>query len=140
MSTSREKTARFHQLHLDARPLLVLPNPWDAGSAKVFAHLGFDALATTSSGFAGTLGRADGRVTRDEALAHAAAIVNASDLPVSADLENGFAHEPAGVAETVTLAAECGLAGCSVEDYAGRERDDIYDRRFAAERVAAAAE
>jgi 2-methylisocitrate lyase-like PEP mutase family enzyme len=140
MPTQREKAARFRQLHTDARPLLILPNPWDVGSAKVFAQLGFEALATTSSGFAGTLGRLDGRVTRDEALAHAAAIVDATNLPVSADLENGFAHEPSGVAETVMRAVECGLAGCSVEDYAGQERDDIYDRALAADRVAAAAE
>jgi 2-methylisocitrate lyase-like PEP mutase family enzyme len=140
MPTPTEKASRFRQLHADAQPLLILPNPWDAGSAKLFAQLGFDALATTSSGFAGTLGRIDGRVTRDEALAHSTAIVRATDLPVSADLENGFADEPTGVAETVVLAVASGLAGCSVEDYAGRERDDIYDPRLAAERVMAAAE
>jgi 2-methylisocitrate lyase-like PEP mutase family enzyme len=140
MPTQREKAARFRQLHADAQPLLILPNPWDAGSAKVFAKLGFDALATTSSGFAGTLGRHDGRITRDEALAHVGAIAAATDLPVSADLENGFAHDPADVAQTVALVAECGAAGCSVEDYSGRERDDIYDVQLAAERVVAAVE
>jgi len=94
-----------------------MPNPWDAGSAKILETLGFAALATTSGGFAGTLGRADGRVTRDEALDHAARVAAAVDVPVSADLENGFADDPAGVAETIRLAAETGLAGCSIEDY-----------------------
>ena len=138
-STSQpDKTARFLSLHRPADPLL-LPNPWDAGSAKVLASLGFQALATTSSGFAATLGRLDGSVSRDEALAHAAAIVAATELPVSADLENCFADDPEGVARTVSLAAQTGLAGCSVEDYA---RDDgrIYDIGLATARVAAAAE
>jgi 2-methylisocitrate lyase-like PEP mutase family enzyme len=138
-STSQpDKTARFLSLHRPADPLL-LPNPWDAGSAKLLASLGFQALATTSSGFAATLGRLDGSVSRDEALAHAAAIVAATELPVSADLENCFADDPEGVARTVSLAAQTGLAGCSVEDYA---RDDgrIYDIGLATARVAAAAE
>jgi|SRR5262245_11561655 len=111
-----EKARRLLALHHDERPLL-LPNPWDRGSARLLASLGFRALATTSGGFAATLGRPDGSVTRDEALAHATSIVDATDLPVSADLENGFADKPAGVAETVRLAVETGLAGCSVEDY-----------------------
>jgi 2-methylisocitrate lyase-like PEP mutase family enzyme len=102
--------------------------------------LGFEALATTSSGFAATLGRLDGSVTRDEALAHAAAIVDATDLPVSADLENAFADDPAGVAETLRLALDAGLAGCSVEDFTGRDDDPIYEAGLAAERVEAAAE
>jgi hypothetical protein len=93
---------RFLDLHVPGRPLL-LPNPWDVGSARILAQLGFQALATTSSGFAATLGRFDGSVRRDEALAHAAAIAAAVDVPVSADLENGFADDPAGVAETVRL-------------------------------------
>src|SRR2546421_348857 len=100
-------------LHTAGTPLL-LPNPWDAGSAKLLASLGFEALATTSSGFAATLGRVDGSVTRDEAIAHSAAIVAAAGLPVSADLENGFADDPADVAETVRLALGAGLAGCSI--------------------------
>src|SRR5687767_6971629 len=108
-----ELADRFLDLHRTGRPLL-MPNPWDRGSAKLLESLGFDALATTSSGFAATLGRLDGRVTRDEALAHAAGIVDAVDVPVSADLENCFAHEPSGVAETVRLALDAGLAGCSV--------------------------
>lgn len=118
----------------------MLPNPWDAGSAKLLASLGFSALATTSSGYAATLGRVDGSVTRDEAIAHAALIVEATDLPVSADLENGYADEPTGVAETVALAIDAGLAGCSVEDFTGRPDAPIYDPALAAARVAAAAE
>jgi 2-methylisocitrate lyase-like PEP mutase family enzyme len=130
---------RFLELHRGERPLL-LPNPWDAGSAKLLASAGFEALATTSGGFAGTLGRLDGSVTREEALAHAATIVAATPLPVSADLENAFADDPEGVAQTVRLAIDAGLAGCSVEDFSGREDDPIYPLEHAAERVAAAAE
>jgi 2-methylisocitrate lyase-like PEP mutase family enzyme len=134
-----EKAQRFLALHQEDRPLL-MPNPWDRGSARLLASLGFRALATTSSGFAATLGRLDGSVTRDEALAHAASIVDAIDVPVSADLENGFADEPENVAETVRLARETGLAGCSVEDFSGREDAPIYDPGLAVERVSAAAE
>jgi len=130
---------RFRALHRGDRPLL-LPNPWDRGSARLLESLGFEALATTSSGFAATLGRLDGMVSRDEAIAHSAEIVDAVGVPVSADLENGFADEPADVAETVRLAIDAGLAGCSIEDYSGRESDDIYEPGLAAERVAAAAE
>jgi 2-methylisocitrate lyase-like PEP mutase family enzyme len=130
---------RFLDLHAGEQPLL-LPNPWDAGSAKLLASLGFEALATTSGGFAATLGRLDGSVTRDEALAHAAAIVAAIELPVSADLENGFADEPEGVAETVRLAVDTGLAGCSIEDFTRDEASPIYDAGLAAERIAAAAQ
>jgi 2-methylisocitrate lyase-like PEP mutase family enzyme len=133
-----EKATRFLSLHRSGTPLL-LPNPWDRGSARLLASLGFQALATTSSGFAATLGRLDGSVTREEALAHAAGIVTAADLPVSADLENGFGDQPDEVAETVRLALEAGLAGCSVEDFSGREDAPIYDAGLAAERVAAAA-
>jgi 2-methylisocitrate lyase-like PEP mutase family enzyme len=139
MTTQAEKAERFLDLHRPGYPLL-LPNPWDQGSAVLLASLGFRALATTSSGFAATLGRLDGSVSRDEALAHAAAIVAATDLPVSADLENCFAHEPDGVARTVTLAARTGLAGCSVEDFTGDQDEPVYDVGLAAERVAAAAE
>lgn len=138
MSTQAEKAARFVSLHRAGRPLL-LPNAWDAGSARVLASLGFDALATTSSGHAATLGRVDGSVTRDEALAHAAQLVGATELPVSADLENGFADDPQDVAETVRLAIEAGLAGCSIEDYTGDPDDPIYEPDLAAERIAAAA-
>src|SRR5215469_13865835 len=139
MASQSEKTERFLRIHRPGDPLL-LPNPWDRGSAKLLAALGFEALATTSSGFAATLGRLDGSVSRDEALAHAAAIVAATELPVSADLENCFADDPGGVALTVTLAAEAGLAGCSVEDFTGDEDEPSYDIGLAAERVAAAAE
>ncbi len=117
-----------------------MPNPWDLGSAKLLGSLGFSALATTSGGFAATLGRPDGGVSRDEALAHAAALAAATDLPVSADLENCFADEPTGVAQTVRLAIEAGLAGCSIEDFTRDEDEPIYDRALAVERVAAAAE
>jgi 2-methylisocitrate lyase-like PEP mutase family enzyme len=117
-----------------------MPNPWDQGSAKLLASLGFEALATTSSGHAATLGRLDGSVTRDEAVAHAASIVQAVGVPVSADLENGFADDPADVAETLRRALDAGLAGCSVEDSTGRPDDPIYDAGLAAERIAAAAE
>jgi 2-methylisocitrate lyase-like PEP mutase family enzyme len=130
---------RFLELHAGERPLL-MPNPWDAGSARLLASLGFEALATTSSGFAATLGRLDGSVSRDEALAHSAAIVAATDLPVSADLENGFADHPDDVAETVRLAIDAGLAGCSIEDFTGDETSPMYDAGLAAERIAAAAE
>ncbi len=129
----------FLQLHKPGSPLL-LPNAWDPGSARILAELGFAAVATTSSGFAATLGRPDGGVTRDEALAHAAALVAAVDVPVSADLENGYADSPDGVARTVAGAREVGLAGCSVEDHTGYSDDPVYDRALAAERVAAAAE
>jgi 2-methylisocitrate lyase-like PEP mutase family enzyme len=130
---------RFLDLHAGEQPLL-LPNPWDAGSAKLLASLGFEALATTSSGFAATLGRLDGSVTRDEALAHAAVMTGATELPVSADLENGFASDPEDVAETVRLAIEAGLAGCSIEDSTRDEASPIYDAGLAVERIAAAAQ
>jgi 2-methylisocitrate lyase-like PEP mutase family enzyme len=139
MSTQSEKAARFLDLHRPGNPLL-LPNPWDQGSARLLASLGFQALATTSSGFAATLGRLDGSVSRDEAIAHAAAIVAATDLPVSADLENCFADDPAGVAQTIALAAQAGLAGCSIEDFTDGDGGPIYELGPAAERVAAAAE
>ncbi|MDZ4827174.1 MAG: isocitrate lyase/phosphoenolpyruvate mutase family protein [Actinomycetota bacterium] len=132
-------TEAFLALHHRDRPLL-LPNPWDAGSAKLFASLGFEALATTSAGLAATWGRLAGNVTLDEVLAHARDIVAATGLPVSADFENGFADKPDDVAANVRLAMDTGLAGCSVEDFT-RDRDEpIYDLAFAAERVAAAAE
>jgi 2-methylisocitrate lyase-like PEP mutase family enzyme len=127
------KAEAFRALH---ESTFVIANAWDPGSARILAGLGFQALATSSGAHAGTLGRRDGQVTREEALAHARAIVEASDLPVSADLENCFADEPAAAAETVRLAAQAGLAGCSIEDAA---RDEVYDFNLAVERVAAAA-
>jgi 2-methylisocitrate lyase-like PEP mutase family enzyme len=139
MSEQADRAARFLALHEGERPLL-LPNPWDRGSAKLFASLGFEALATTSSGSAATLGLLDGSLSREDTLANAAAIVEATDLPVSADLENGFGEDPTGVAETIRLALAAGLAGASIEDYSGREEEPIYAIELAAERVAAAAE
>jgi 2-methylisocitrate lyase-like PEP mutase family enzyme len=135
MPSPTGKARLFLDLHRPGQPLL-LPNPWDQGTAKILATLGFQALATTSSGFAATLGRPDGSVTLDEALMHGAAIAAATDLPVSADLENCYADDPDGVASTVRLAAQTGLAGCSIEDYSGSR---LYDLTQAAERVAAAA-
>jgi 2-methylisocitrate lyase-like PEP mutase family enzyme len=134
-----QKAQRFLALHHEDTPLLI-PNPWDRGSAKLLASIGFSALATTSSGLAATFGQLDGSMTRDQALANAAEIAGAVDVPVSADLENCYADDPAGVAETVRLAVQAGLAGCSIEDYSGRLDEPIYDRALAAERVAAAAD
>ena len=136
----RQSKARLFRVLHQGPDVLLMPNPWDVGSAKLLASLGFEALATTSGGFAATLGRLDGSVTRDEALAHAAAIVAATDLPVSADLENCFADDPDGVSETVGRAVAAGLAGCSVEDFTRRSDSPIYEPALAAERVAAAAE
>ncbi len=133
-----DSAAHFLALHQQERPLL-LANAWDAGSAKLLASLGFRALASTSSGYAATLGRLDYSVSRDEAVAHAVALVAATDVPVSADFENGFAEDPAGVAETIRLALDVGLAGCSVEDWSG-VGGRLYDVGEAAERIAAAAE
>jgi 2-methylisocitrate lyase-like PEP mutase family enzyme len=124
----------FLDLHRPGDPLL-MPNPWDVGSARILVSLGARAVATTSSGFAASLGRHDGSVTRDEALHHAAAIAAAVHIPVSADLEHCYADDPAGVAVTVALAKAAGLAGCSVEDFSG---STIYDIGLATERVAAA--
>src|SRR5258706_16370763 len=116
MAALEGKAGRFIALHHGDRPLLQ-PNAWDVGSARLLVSLGFEAIATTSSGFAATLGRLDGSVTRDEALGHAAELAAAVDVPVAADTENGFADAPDGVAETVRLACETGLAGCPIEDY-----------------------
>jgi 2-methylisocitrate lyase-like PEP mutase family enzyme len=140
MTLSRdEKAARFQALHRGPGAF-VIANVWDAGSARICAGLGFQALATSSAAAAGTLGRRDGAVTREEALAHARAVVEATDLPVSADLEKGFGDAPEVVAETIRLAAEVGLAGGSIEDATGDKGRPLYDIRHATERVAAAAE
>src|SRR6478609_671641 len=138
MSNQAERAERFDALH-EGPELLLIPNPWDAGSAKLLASLGFKALATTSGGSAATLGRLDGSMTRAETIVSAAAIVAATDLPVSADLENGYADDAAGVAETMRLALDAGLAGASIEDYT-RSEEKLYDIGTASERVAAAAE
>ena len=138
MASQAEKAAAFRRLH--EAGCFVIPNPWDAGSAKMLARLGFKALATTSAGFAFSIGRPDGEgaVNRDEALAHAAQIVAATELPVSADLENGFGDAPADCAETVTRAAAVGLVGCSIEDATPRPDTPIYDFDAAVARVSAA--
>ena len=133
-----EQAERFRALHEGPEPLLI-PNAWDAGSAKLLVSLGFRAVATTSSGFAASLGRLDGTALNDEALANAAVIVNAVGVvPVSADLENGFGDESSTVRMTMLNALSVGLSGCSIEDYTGRPDDPIYEAKFAAERMAAA--
>jgi len=134
-----DKARRFRALH-DGPGAFVFPNPWDAGSARLLAGLGFEALATSSAASANTLGRRDGQVTRDEALAMARAIVLATDLPVAADLENGFGDEPATAAETIRLAAGVGLVGGSIEDAPGDKDRPAYAFDHAVERVAAAAQ
>ena len=135
----REKAEHFRALHRGPGAF-VIPNPWDGGSARILAGLGFQALATSSGAAAGVLGRRDGSITRDEALAQVRIIVAATDLPVSADLEKCFADSPAGVAETVQMAAQAGLVGCSVEDATGNKDQPLYDFAFAVERVKAAAD
>ena len=139
MMTQREKAARFKALH-EREGAFVIPNPWDIGSARLLAGLGFEALATTSAGFANSLGRLDGQVTRDEVVEHCRALSEATDLPVSADLENCFADDPAKVGETILLGASAGLVGGSIEDYSGDPSKPIYDFGLAVERVHAAAE
>jgi 2-methylisocitrate lyase-like PEP mutase family enzyme len=140
-ASQTERADAFRALHRRAGAF-VMPNPWDVGTARILAGLGFAALATTSAGLAFTLGRrdAEGAVTRAEALAHAGTIVDATPLPVSADLENGFGAAPETVAETIRLAAEAGLVGCSIEDASGDRERPIYDLVQAVERVGAAAE
>lgn len=133
------KAATFRALHERERAF-VIPNPWDAGSARILAELGFEALATTSAGFAYSIGRADGAVSREEMLAHVRTIAAASDLPVSADLENGYAHAPEAAAETYRLVAEAGAVGASIEDFSCDADRRIYDFEHAVERVAAAVE
>ncbi len=139
VATQGEKAARFRDLHQRAGAF-VIPNPWDAGSACILEALGFEALATSSGACAGTLGRRDGRVTRDEALAHAGAIVRATALPVAADLERGFGDAPAFVAETIGLASEVGLVGASIEDATGTADRPIYALELAVAQVEAAVE
>lgn len=139
MLTHAEKTAAFRALHARDRAF-VIANPYDAGTARLLQSLGFEALATTSAGYAYTVGKPDGKIGRDEMLAHAKAMAEATDLPVSADMENGYGDAPEAVAETVRLAAAAGLAGCSIEDVPGGRKGDPYDIGFAAERVRAAVE
>ncbi len=137
MNLQLTKAETFKALH--ERPgVFAIPNPWDAGSAKLLAGLGFEALATTSAGFAFSIGKPDGAVSRKEALEHARAIVEATSLPVSADLEKGFGDEPETCAETIRLAAATGLVGGSIEDATGRAEDPIYPFDLSVERVKAA--
>jgi 2-methylisocitrate lyase-like PEP mutase family enzyme len=137
--TQSAKATRFRVLH-DGPGVFVIPNPWDVGSSRIFAGLGFKALATSSAASASALGRRDHGLTRDEALSHARLIVDATDLPVSADLENGFGDAPEAVAETIQLAAEVGLVGCTIEDATGNQDAPLYDLHLAVERIAAAAQ
>jgi 2-methylisocitrate lyase-like PEP mutase family enzyme len=133
------KAQAFKALH-ERDKLFVIPNPWDAGSAKILASLGFEALTTTSAGLAFVLGRPDGGVTREQSLWNAKLVLDAVDLPVAADLENGFGHRPEDAAETIRQAAAVGLVGGSIEDATGDPANPIYDFSLAVERVAAAAE
>src|SRR6185503_10185355 len=141
MRTHAEKAATFRALH--ERPgAFIIPNPWDAGTAKLLASLGFEALATTSLGLSNSLGRPDGAgvVSREEVLDNCRLIAAATDLPVNADLENGYAHEPRAAAEMIRLASEAGIVGGSIEDATGDPQNPIYDFALAVERVQAAVE
>ena len=131
-----DRVAEFHRLHSSA--CFVMPNPWDAGSARALEQLGFKALATTSAGLAWTLGRADTRVERDLVLDHLRLVVDAVTVPVNADFERGYAVEPAGVAANVKMATDTGIAGLSIEDSSGDEADPLFEFNLAVERVAAA--
>jgi 2-methylisocitrate lyase-like PEP mutase family enzyme len=139
MPTQSQNAVAFRALH-QREGAFIIPNPWDVGTARLLARLGFEALATTSAGYAFSVGQPDYSIGREEMLRHAAAIVAATDLPVSADLENGFADDPAAAAQTYRLAAATGLVGASVEDATGREEDPLYELPLAAERVRAVVE
>src|SRR5580765_5665400 len=137
--TQQEKALRFRALH-EGPGVFIIPNPWDSVSARFLTGLGFEALATSSAAAAAVLGKRDGKLTRDEALSLTRTIVDATELPVSADLEKGFGETPGIVAETVRLAAENGLVGCTIEDSTGNPDHPLYDFTLAAERIAAAAD
>ncbi len=139
MSTQAQKAHAFQKLHTRDKAFII-PNPWDIGTARILAHLGFEALATTSMGYAFSVGQRDTTVGRDRMLEHVAALAKSSELPVSADLENGYGDSPDCVAETIRLAAEAGVVGCSIEDATNRPDDPIYDKQHAADRIRAAAE
>ena len=139
MRTQAEKAAAFRALH--ERPgAFIIPNPWEAGTARLLTAAGFEALATTSLGLANMFGRADSTVSRAGVIANCREIAEATDLPINADLENCFAHEPAAAAETIRLAAEAGAVGGSIEDYSGDQTNPIYDFDLAVARVRAAAQ
>src|SRR5271154_1680527 len=139
-ATQADKAKASSSAHLhEAQDAFVIANVWDGGSARMMAGLGFAALATSSGASAGLLGRRDGKVTRGEALSQARVICDATDLPVSADLEKGFGDTPEIVAETIRLAAEAGLVGCSIEDASGDPAAPIFELGYATERIAAAA-
>jgi 2-methylisocitrate lyase-like PEP mutase family enzyme len=139
MTTQTEKGQAFRALHQRNRTFII-PNPWDIGTARMLAHLGFEALASTSGGYANSIGQRDGAVGREAMIAHVSALASATDLPVSADLENGYADAPEAVGETIRLAAAAGVVGGSIEDASRRAEAPIYDLGLAAERVRAAAE
>ena len=139
MTTQADKGRGFRDLHARTRAFII-PNPWDAGTARLLSQRGFEALATTSAGCAFSAGQRDNTVGRDQMIAHVAAIASATDLPVSADLENGYGDDPGSVAETIRRAAAAGAAGGSIEDATGRPADPLYEMELAAERIAAAAE
>jgi 2-methylisocitrate lyase-like PEP mutase family enzyme len=139
MPSQAEKGKAFRALH-QRDEAFIIPNPWDVGTVRLLQSLGFKALATTSAGFAFSIGKPDGAVDRETMLAHAADLVAATDLPVSADLENGYGDDPAYIADTVRLAVSAELAGCSIEDVAARRQQAPYELSLAAERVRAAAE
>ncbi|MGA8540111.1 MAG: isocitrate lyase/phosphoenolpyruvate mutase family protein [Terriglobales bacterium] len=139
MLTQAEKGTAFAALHKRDRAFII-PNPWDVGTARLLEQLGFEALATTSAGYAFSVGRQDNTIDRQEMMAHASEMAGATDLPVSADLENGFGDSPDDVAETIRLAATAGLAGCSIEDMSRQPGHSIYEHELAVERVRAAAE
>lgn len=136
MSTHGDRTAQFRQLHESG--CFVMPNPWDAGSARVLQQLGFPALATTSAGFAWTIGRADNHVTLEQSLDHLRLIADAVDVPVNADFQGGFAVDPAQVAVNVKRAADTGVAGLSIEDSSGDDEDPLFEFDLSVDRIAAA--
>lgn len=139
MKTQAEKAQLFRDMHY-RDSAFIIPNPWDIGTARLLAGIGFEALATTSSGYAFSIGRQDYELTRDEAIAHAVALASATDVPVSADLENGFGDDPKTVAETVRMGVDAGLSGCSIEDSTNRDDDPIYEFELSVDRVRAAVE
>jgi 2-methylisocitrate lyase-like PEP mutase family enzyme len=138
MLSQTDKGRLFRALH-EGGSAFIIPNPWDVGSARLLAHLGFQALATTSMGYAFSIGRRDGAVDRQQMMKHVSEVATATDLPVSADLEKGFGDDPETVAETIRMAAAAGVAGGSIEDSTGRPDDPIYEKEHAADRIRAAA-